>query len=220
MEKDCPIVPVMKNLTILAVDDQSLFLEGLDLVVNKVFPGSRLRRAGSGEDALEMLKHHKFQLMLLDIGMPGMNGMDVAKTVLNEYPSLRIIVLTQYNGEAMITHLVRAGVHGFLLKNSESAEIKRAIETVLSGRKYITDKIHPSILHDDGDLSTPSIQFSKREADILVYLKMGKSSKEIAERMALKENTINSYREDMLQKTKTRNVAELISYAYKNGVLG
>jgi DNA-binding NarL/FixJ family response regulator len=152
--------------------------------------------------------------------MPGMNGIEVARQVLRQHPAVRIIVLTQYNGEGMITHLVRIGVHGFLLKNSESQEIKKAIETVLNDKQYITPMIHPSLLKEDSVVAAPSIQFSKREADILIYLKMGKSSKEIAERLALKENTINSYREDMLQKTKTRNVAELISYAYENGVLG
>jgi DNA-binding NarL/FixJ family response regulator len=210
----------MKSLSILAVDDQSLFREGLALVLTRLFPDITLRQAGSGPEALEMLQEHRFNLLLLDIGMPGMNGIEVARQVLRQYPDLRIIVLTQYNGEGMITHLVRLGVHGFLLKNSESQEIKKAIETVLDNRQYITPMIHPSLLKEEAGVSAPSIQFSKREADILIYLKMGKSSKEIAERLALKENTINSYREDMLQKTKTRNVAELISYAYENGVLG
>jgi DNA-binding NarL/FixJ family response regulator len=210
----------MKSLSILAVDDQSLFREGLALVLTRLFPDINLRQAGSGPEALEMLQEHRFNLLLLDIGMPGMNGIEVARQVLRQYPDLRIIILTQYNGEGMITHLVRLGVHGFLLKNSESQEIKKAIETVLDNRQYITPMIHPSLLKEEAVVAAPSIQFSKREADILIYLKMGKSSKEIAERLALKENTINSYREDMLQKTKTRNVAELISYAYENGVLG
>ncbi|HEY9046721.1 MAG TPA: response regulator transcription factor [Ohtaekwangia sp.] len=210
----------MKPLSILTVDDQALFREGLTLVLNKLYPNATVKQASSGQQALDALRDNRFDLMLLDIGMPGMNGMEVAKQVMLDHPSVRIIILTQYNGEAMITHLVQAGVHGFLLKNSESQEIKKAVETVLSGKQYITSMIHPSLLKEEKVYNAPSVRFSKREADILMYLKLGKSSKEIAERLSLKENTINSYREDMLRKTKTSNVAELISYAYKNGVLG
>jgi DNA-binding NarL/FixJ family response regulator len=210
----------MKPLSILTVDDQALFREGLTLVLNKLYPTAKVKQASSGPEAFDLMSNHVFDLLLLDIGMPGMNGMEVAKQVMLDHPSTHIIILTQYNGEAMITHLVQAGVHGFLLKNSGSQEIKKAIDTVLSGKQYITTMIHPSLLKDEKANNAPSVRFSKREADILMYLKLGKSSKEIAERLSLKENTINSYREDMLRKTQTSNVAELISYAYKNGVLG
>jgi DNA-binding NarL/FixJ family response regulator len=210
----------MKPLSILTVDDQALFREGLTLVLNKLYPNTKVKQASSGPEAFDLMSKHVFDLLLLDIGMPGMNGMEVAKQVMLDHPATRIIILTQYNGEAMITHLVQSGVHGFLLKNSGSQEIKKAIETVLNGRQYITTMIHPSLLKDEKANNAPSVRFSKREADILMYLKLGKSSKEIAERLSLKENTINSYREDMLRKTQTSNVAELISYAYKNGVLG
>jgi DNA-binding NarL/FixJ family response regulator len=210
----------MKPLFILTVDDQALFREGLLLVLNKLYPTARIKQAASGEEAFDQLEKNKFDLMLLDIGMPGINGTQVAKRVLQDHPSVKIIILTQYSGEALISHLVTAGVHGFLLKNSESQEIKKAIEKVLEGEQYITSMIQTSFLKADTSNEVPSLQFSKREADILMYLKLGKSSKEIADRLSLKENTINSYREDMLRKTKTNNVAELISYAYKNGVLG
>ena len=210
----------MKTLSILLTDDQSMVREGLSLILKQHFPEAKFLQADSGPQALQRLTNNRIDLLLLDISMPGMNGIEVAKEVLKNFPKTKIIVLTQYNGEAMITHLIQLGVHGFLLKNSSSDEIKKAINTVLEDAPYFTPAIHSSLLKRVSSPNVPSINFNKREAEILVYLKMGKSSREIAKKMELKENTINSYREEMLLKTKTKNVAELISYAYQNGVLG
>jgi DNA-binding NarL/FixJ family response regulator len=206
------------NLSILLVDDQQLFREGLALILKQHYPAVNITHAGSGPEALEILKTSKIDLVLLDIGMPEMNGMEVVTHLTKDYPDLVILVVTQYNGEAMIKHLLRIGVHGFIFKSSASEEIKDAIRTVMEGRQYVPVNLQPSFLTKIAMTDTPAV-LKKREAEILLLLKMGRSSKEIAERLSLKENTINSYREEMLQKTKTKNVAELIAYAYENGML-
>jgi DNA-binding NarL/FixJ family response regulator len=210
----------MKPISLLLVDDQQLFREGLALILKQHYPTVKLHHAGSGPEALRILKIYKIDIILLDIGMPEMNGVEAAQLILKDFPETKILVLTQYHGEAMIMHLVQIGVHGFLFKNSGSSEICLAIEKILSGEQFFPASISPTLIKKTPVKLNPTITFNKREAEILLFLKMGRSSKEIAERMNLKENTVNSYREDMLQKTKTRNVAELISYAYQNGVLG
>lgn len=206
------------NLSILLVDDQQLFREGLALILKQHYPEVTITQAGSGPEAFEILKTNRIDLVLLDIGMPEMNGMEVVPLLTKEYPDLVILVVTQYNGEAMIKHLLRMGIHGFIFKSSASEEIREAIKTVMEGRQYIPLNLQPSFLKKMALTDTPAV-LKKREAEILLLLKMGRSSKEIAERLNLKENTINSYREEMLQKTKTKNVAELIAYAYENGML-
>ena len=206
------------NYSILLVDDQQLFREGLALILKQHYPAVTITQAGSGPEALEILKTNRIDLVLLDIGMPEMNGMEVVPHLTKEYPDLVILVVTQYNGEAMIKHLLRLGIHGFIFKSSASEEIKEAIRTVMEGRQYIPVNLQPSFLKKMALSDAPGV-LKKREAEILLLLKMGSSSKEIAERLNLKENTINSYREEMLQKTKTKNVAELIAYAYENGML-
>lgn len=206
------------KISVLLVDDQQLFREGLALILKQHFPEFVLSHAGSGPEALALMQSSPVDLVLLDIGMPEMNGMEVANHIAKEFPQALILVVTQYNGEAMIKHLLRSGVHGFIFKSSAAQEIKEAIETVLEGRQYVPVNLQPAFLKKIAMADTPAV-FKKREAEILLLLKMGRSSKEIAERLKLKENTINSYREEMLQKTKTKNVAELISYAYENGML-
>lgn len=213
----------MKSLSILLTDDQSMFREGVELILKQHFPNARLFQAGDGTEAIDIIAKQPIDVVLLDVNMPGMNGIEVSRVILRNHPETKIIILTQYNGEAMVSTLLKEGVHGFLLKNSSSSEIIKAIDTVCEQNTvYITPAIHPSVTKKENNVEekAPSIFFTKREAEILMYLKMGRSSKEIAERLSLKENTINSYREDMLQKTQTRNVAELISYAYENGVFG
>ena len=207
------------KITVLLVDDQQLFREGLALILKQHYPEMTLLHAGSGPAALELLKTTPVNLVLLDIGMPEMNGMEAVTLISKDHPDVSILVVTQYNGEAMIKHLLRIGVHGFISKSSASEEIREAIETVMQGRQYVPANLQPSFLKKIAMNDTPAV-LKKREAEILLLLKMGRSSKEIAERLKLKENTINSYREEMLQKTKTKNVAELISYAYENGMLG
>lgn len=211
----------MAAFSLLLTDDQPMFREGLALLLKQQYPDLTLFQASNGNEAIRCIKENPIDIVLLDVNMPEMNGIETARVILKDFPKTRIIILTQYNGEAMIATLMNDGVHGFLLKNSSPSEIMNAIDTVhVQNKTYITPNIGPFLKQMGMEKRTPSVFFTKREAEILMYLKMGKSSRDIAERTGLKENTVNSYREDMLQKTKTRNVAELIAYAFENGVFG
>lgn len=207
----------MRNFGALIVEDQELVRQGLSLVLKQHFPDVRVHQAGNGEDAFKILQSHKIDIVLLDIGLPGMSGVEIAEKLLEQYPNVKVLIVTQYNGEAMIKNLLKAGVHSFFFKNNAAHEIKEAVTAVLSGQHYLPDFLKHALIPST---HIPAVAFSRREAQILLLLKMGRSSKEISERLQLTEYTINSYREDMLKKTKTGNVAQLISYAYENGILG
>jgi DNA-binding NarL/FixJ family response regulator len=207
----------VKSFNALIVDDQPLVRQGLMLVLKQHFPDIKLYEAGNGEVALKALMLYKINIVLLDIGLPVMGGVEIAETILKEYPNVKVLIVTQYNGEAMIKNLLKTGVHSFFLKNSAAHEINEAVTAVLNGKQYIPEALKYALIPMT---HIPAIAFSKREAEILLLLKMGRSSKEISERLQLTEYTISSYREDMLKKTKTGNVAQLISYAYENGILG
>jgi DNA-binding NarL/FixJ family response regulator len=207
----------VRSFNALIVEDQQLVRQGLALVLKQHFPQARLFEAGDGTLAFEALMLYKIDIVLLDIGLPVMGGVEIAQKILTEHPKVKVLIVTQYNGEAMIRNLVKAGVHSFFLKNTAAHHIKDAVNAVLDGKQYIPESLKDILLPTN---HIPAIAFSKREAQILLLLKMGRSSKEISERLQLKEYTINSYREDMLRKTKTINVAQLIAYAYENGILG
>lgn len=207
----------VKQFSALIVEDQELVRQGLSLVIKQHFVNARIHQSGNGLEALQILEKHKVDIMLLDIGLPMMSGAELAEIVLKKYPEVKILIVTQYNGEAMIRNLFKMGIHSFFFKHTAAHEIEQAVNAVLNGQHYIPDILKPALITAT---HTPAVVFSKREAEILLQLKMGRSSKEISQRLDLKENTINSYREDMLQKTRTANVAQLISYAYENGILG
>ncbi|HTJ49471.1 MAG TPA: response regulator transcription factor [Cyclobacteriaceae bacterium] len=210
----------METVKLLLVDDQALFRESIRMLLqqNTQF---YMFEAANGLEALEILKLNHIDVVLLDVNMPEMNGIEVSSEILENYRDTNVIILSQHGGEALIIHLLRQGVHGFLHKNTSARELKMAIETVMRGEKYIQETIS-NIFQENFNMikNAPTVVFNKREAEILLQLKMGKSSKEIAFNMDLKENTVNSYREVMLRKTKTKNVAELITYAHQNGILG
>jgi DNA-binding NarL/FixJ family response regulator len=207
----------VKIFSALIVDDQPLVRQGLRLVLQQHFPDVRLYEAGDATEAYKVLRLYKINIVLLDIGMPGVGGAEIAETILKDYPNVKVLIVTQYNGEALIKNLLKAGVHSFFFKNSAAHEINEAVTAVMTGKQYIPEAVKNALIPMT---HIPAIAFSKREAEILHLLKMGRSSKEISERLQLTEYTISSYREDMLKKTKTGNVAQLISYAYENGILG
>jgi DNA-binding NarL/FixJ family response regulator len=211
----------MKTINLLLVDDQALFRESIKSLLQQNLSDVRFYESAHGKEAINVLSQNHIDVILMDVNMPEMNGIELATHVLENYKQTSVIILTQHGGEAMIVHLLRLGVHGFLLKNTSTNELTKAIDTVMRGDKYIQDSI-TEIIQSNFNLmkSAPTIIFNKREAEILLQLKLGRSSKEIASIMQLKENTVNSYREDMLRKTKTKNVAELITYAHQNGILG
>jgi len=210
----------MKTINLLLVDDQALFRESIRSLLNQNMDAIHINEAANGKEALQILKATPVDVVLLDVNMPEMNGIDVASEILSNFPQTNVIILSQHGGEALIIHLLKQGVHGFLHKNTNASELKIAIESVMRGEKHIQESISNIYQNNTLTKNAPTIIFNKREAEILLQLKMGKSSKEIAGNMDLKENTVNSYREVMLRKTKTKNVAELITYAHQNGILG
>jgi DNA-binding NarL/FixJ family response regulator len=211
----------MNVINLLLVDDQALFRESIRSLLQQNMDSVSIYEAANGREALNIMQLNRIDVVLLDVNMPDINGVEVAAEILEKHERTSVVILSQHGGEALIIHLLKLGVHGFLHKNTNVNELKIAIDAVMRGDKYFDEGISAIYNNTVNVVKTaPTIIFNKREAEILVQLKMGRSSKEIAGNMDLKENTVNSYREVMLRKTKTKNVAELITYAYQNGILG
>ncbi len=120
----------MELFSALLVEDQEIVREGLALILKKHYPDVIIHQAGSGPEAIEILQNNSITIVLLDISLPGMSGVEIAQLILKNYPLVKVLVVTQYNGEAMIRNLLKAGVHSFFFKNNASSEIKEAINTV------------------------------------------------------------------------------------------
>lgn len=207
-----------EKLTICLVDDHALFREGIRFLLSKWERIGTIYEAGNGKEVLELLEPCRPDIILMDIEMPGMNGIEATREVLNIYPQTRIIALSMYADECFYKDMIDAGAKGFLLKNSRFETVKTAISEVLENRSYFSPEILNSILKnmDQPAKKTSNSDLSDREIEVLFHICKGLSNQEIAEQLFISKRTVDKHRENILLKTESKNTAELVVYAIKN----
>ncbi len=210
----------MKKINIFLVDDHALFREGLRFLLQKIDFVDQILEAENGLEFLEQIIEVKDCIVLMDIEMPVMNGVEATKKALERDPDLKIIALSMYSEESYLSSMIEAGASGFLLKNSSFNEVKNALTDVMEGKNYYSPHIIQSIL----EIMTNKINNSgkdrdditQREKDILYYICKGFSNAEIADKLSISKRTVDKHRENLLQKTQSRNTANLVTYAIKH----
>lgn len=209
-------------MNILLVDDHNLFRNGLKMLINTLSGFQVTGEAASGKEFLEKIRNVKYDVILLDIDMPIMNGIEAAKHALLAYPDLKIITLTMYGDEAYFDLMIQAGAKGFLLKNSDIQEVKTAIEVVSEGGTYYSQELMMNFLKNFKQVKkvkVPDIEFSEREKEILQLICNGFSNQVIGDKLFISKRTVEKHRANMLLKTKSRNTADLVIYAIKNQII-
>jgi two-component system response regulator DegU len=211
----------LKPLSILLVDDHLLFRKGIVTIMNDIRPHWTFVEAGNGVQALELANSARFDVALTDVQMPVMGGIEFTRRAKTTHPEMPVIILTQFDEPSLIMHFIQVGVNGFLSKNSEPVEIVDAIETVVVEGRYKNDIMIRAMEVSVGITVSDRVQLdlSPRDKDIIRLLRQGKNSKQIASLLYLSETSIESYRSDLLRKTRTRNVAELVSLAHRTGMI-
>lgn len=209
----------MKKLNIYLVDDHALFREGLRFLLSDIGSVGTIYEAENGEQFIRMLPDNPADLVLLDIEMPEMGGIEAAQKALAIQPDLKLIALSMYSDENYYASMIDAGAQGFLLKNSSFDEVKRAITEVASGKTYFSAEILQSILQSMKSRKDESKdnELTEREAEILCQICNGLSNNEIGELLSISKRTVDKHRENLLQKTQSRNTASLVIYAIKHG---
>ena len=185
-----------------------------------VEPASVIEEAASGEEALEKLSDNSFDLLFLDISMLGMNGITVCEHLYSSVITTPVIVLTQHDDPHLISYLLSLGVKSFLTKNTATKEIINAIQSVGNNQIYIPEHFRKTVDAIGNENEKSRLDLSHQEIKLMEFLQQGLTSKDIALKMNLTTKTIDTYRERILEKTKTKNVAELISFAFKTGLIG
>ncbi len=210
----------MKKAKLLVVDDHQLFRKSLVRLL-AIFPIKlELFEAGSGLDALDTLKIEQIDIVLLDIQMPNLNGIDCLKKMKELHPQVRVIILTQFDEPALIVHLVALGADGFLLKDTSPNELEKAIATVIQDGQYFTELVHETLALNVGKNGErlAQLDISPREFQVANLLKDGLGTNEIAEKLGLAPSTVSSYRKSIMDKTKSKNVAELVKLLFTTGL--
>jgi len=207
------------KLDLFLVDDHSLFREGLKFLLSNFDFVENIYEAENGAQFISALKNTPVDIALLDIEMPVMNGIEATKQALLIRPELKVIALSMYSEESYYSSMIDAGAVGFLMKNSNFGEVKKAISDVWNGKNYFSTEILQSILTRVVNKKQQNVneEITERETEILFYICKGLSNAEIARELNISKRTVDKHRENLLEKTGSKNTANLVIFAIKNG---
>ncbi|MBI5471725.1 MAG: response regulator transcription factor [Ignavibacteriae bacterium] len=208
-------------IRILIADDHAIVRQGLKQVIADQNDMQLAGEASNGNEVLAFLEKHKVDVVVLDVTMPGRNGIEVLKDIHQRYPTLPVLVLSMHPEDQYALRALRAGASGYITKESAPTELVSAIRKVMRGRKYISESVADSMLGEISSERTkePHELLSDREFEVLRMIASGKSLTEIAAELSLSIKTISTYRGRILDKMRLKNNAELTHYAISNKLI-
>lgn len=208
-------------IRIIIADDHNIVLDGLKSLFDNVQDMECIATASDGKRAYDLCTNMKPDIVLMDIDMPVMNGIEATRILKKEQPEIKVLTLTQHSEKGMIQRLMDCGSDGYLLKNIDQEELVMAIRKVMDGNKYFSSEVAASLLGPSTELGGSDIeiaaQMSARESEILKLVAEGLSSKEIGEKLFISPRTVDTHRNNLMQKLDIHNIAGLIRFAFKNG---
>jgi len=212
----------MSKIKILIADDHPIVREGFKQVLSETSDMFVSDEASNGQEALNLVHKNKYDVILLDISMPGRNGLEILKDLKSEYPSLPVLIVSIYPEEQYAVRAFRAGASGYLTKASAPNELIAAIRKVSKGGRYISSSLAEKLTYylDADATKSPHETLSDREYQVMMMIASGRTVTEIAEELFLSAKTISTYRSHILRKMKMKNNAEIIIYAVQNNLLG
>jgi len=208
-------------VNILLVDDHTIVTDGLKALLDGDSAYVVKGGAANGQIAIEMLRILKIDLVLMDIDMPVLNGIEATKIIKKEMPEKKIIMLTMHDEKAMIKMMLDIGADGYLLKNSGKAEIIKAIENVMAGEQYYSDEVTSVLLETKTSKDELGIisELTDREIQIIKLIADGLSNKEIGEKLFISHRTVDTHRTNLMNKLDLHNVAGIVKFAITNGLI-
>lgn len=204
----------MSTIKLVVVDDHQLFREGVISLLSKKEDLEVVGEAENANGLWEILDQKKVHIVLIDISLPDMNGIEIISTAKEKYENVRFIALTMHAEGQYVIQAVKSGAHGYLIKNADEQELITAIKQVALGQKYFNSEISQLMITDmaiEGDESRKRL--SDREKEVLLLVSDGKTTKEIAEELFVSSRTVETHRVNIMKKLKVQNTAELIKKA-------
>ncbi len=217
---------VNQVIRIVLADDHAVLRAGLRVLLNAEPDIDVVGEAGDGEEALRAIAQLQPDIIVLDLMMPNVKGLDIIEQISKSYPHTRVLVLTMHADTQYIRHVVKAGGAGYVLKSSADTELIKAIRVVASGSSYLTPEATQVLISDYREKDEPAPKpvtgldlLSEREHEVLVMTALGYSSREIGELLFISPKSVDTYRQRLMEKLQLENRAELVQYALKNGLL-
>jgi DNA-binding NarL/FixJ family response regulator len=211
---------------VLLVDDHKIMRDGIKAILGRSAEFRVIGEAESGTDAVVFVKRLRPHMVLMDIGLPGLNGVETTAEILRHHPDCKVVILSMYDDENSVVSAIRSGARAFVLKRASDGDLMEALRVVANGGAYLSPQVSDRLLLriQKGDLdarATPSALevLSPREVQVLRLVAEGKSSKEIAVMLDLKEQTVRSYRKTMMKKLGVNNAPALTRLAFSVGLM-
>tara|TARA_R110002049_G_scaffold116110_1_gene268488 strand:+ start:53872 stop:54513 length:642 start_codon:yes stop_codon:yes gene_type:complete len=208
------------EIKILLVDDHQILRDGIRNVIEKNANMKVIAEAIDGRAAIKLCEQLKPDVVIMDIAMAGLNGVEATKKIVQEAPKTKVIALSMHSNKRFVLGMFKAGAYGYLLKDCDSEELIKAIKTVSINQKYIAQNISGVILNEliSGQQEEES-NLTSREREILQLIAEGKSSKNIGEILFLSSKTVDTHRKNIMDKLDLHSLPELTSYAIKIGLI-
>jgi len=212
-----------KKYRIIVVDDHEIFRDGLKFVLSQSDNTEIIGEATNGEEFLELIETITPDLVLMDIAMPVMDGIEATQKALERNPNMKIIALSMFGDEEYYFKMIHAGVKGFVLKKSGKKELEKAIVEVMKGDSYFSNELLRNIILNLAETketkSTNNSSLTKREHEVLQLICKGFSNTEIADSLHISAKTVEGHRTNLLSKTGVKNSINLVMYAIKNKII-
>ncbi|MFH1002624.1 MAG: response regulator transcription factor [Chloroflexota bacterium] len=211
------------KIRVLVVDDHTVVRDGICALLALVGDMEVVGEAANGSEALKMVKELKPDVVLMDVAMPIMDGLEATRRICREFPS-RVLVLTQYDDKEYVFPIIEAGASGFISKVAASSELVSGIRSVFNGDSYLSPSATRLIVedyqHSRGQLShDPYEQLTERERDVLKLVAEGYTTQEIADMLVISPKTVEGHRTNLMAKLGIHNRTELVKYALRKGII-
>ena len=216
----------MKTITVLLSDDHTVVREGLRLLLTKEPDIQVVGEAANGRRSVGEAKRLKPDVVVMDIAMPLLNGLEAARQISKEVPSSRVLILSAYSDDAYIEHAIEAGAAGYLMKETAGDDLLRAIREIAKGNAFFSPPVARRLLKqwqekslNGGTVRTMSTMLTSRQTEILQLIAEGYATKQIADLLALSIKTVEKHRQDLMNTLNMHNIATLTRYAVSSGVV-
>jgi len=216
--------PPVKKIKLMIAEDQAIILHSLMILINSIPNIEVIGTALNGLDLMALLENEKPDVILMDINMPKMNGIEATKILDEKMPWVKVIALSMYDHPVYIKKMFKSGAKGFVSKNATKMELGKAIQMVYGGEIYISEEISRILLREyssvsDSDEDGDFTSLTSREIEIIQLLADGLYTKEIAEKLFISDKTVERHKTNILKKLKLRNTAQLVKVAITKGII-
>lgn len=210
-------------IRLFIADDHQVLLDGFISIFDNISDILVVGTAHNGKEVLSFLSENEVDVILLDINMPVLNGVETCKKITKKYPNIKVVALSMYDQQSYFKRMIQYGAKGYLLKNDDTNEIENAIRKVMEGGRYVSSQMQSMMSSIDyiagKKVSLMGAEISPRELEVLQLVGEGMTDQQIASKLFISFHTVNSHRKSLLLKLQAKNTAELVKKAMEKGVL-